>query len=48
MPRTWAGAAAALLFLVSFNVWRRGGSYAVRSWLSSIFLNKPLPRPAGA
>lgn len=48
MPKTAAGAALLLLALIGFNAWRQGGAYALRSWLSSIFLNRPLPRPTAA
>ncbi len=45
MPKTFAGAALMLFGLIGFNAWRQGGTYAFKSWLSSIFLNKPYPRP---
>lgn len=45
MIRTWPGAALALLAIVAFNAYRQGGSYALRSWFSKIFLGRPLDRP---
>lgn len=47
MPKTFAGAALALVALMAFNAWRQGGTYALKSWLSAIFLNRPYPRPKG-
>lgn len=55
MPRTFAGGALALVALMAFNAWRQGyrvagpdgGLYTLKSWLSSIFLNKPLPKLKG-
>lgn len=48
LPKTFAGGALALVALMAFNAYRRGGTYAVKSWLSSIFLNKPYAKPRGA
>lgn len=45
MIRTWPGAALALLVIVAFNAYRQGGTYALRSWMSKIFLGRPLERP---
>lgn len=36
---------ALLLAIVLLNVWREGGTPAVKSWVKAKFLNKPDPRP---
>lgn len=41
--RTFAGIAFVLIVVVLINVYRRHGSYGVRSWLKAKFLNAPDP-----
>lgn len=45
MSKTLAGAVLLILIIIAYNVYREGGTPAVRSWLRAKFLNRPDPDP---
>jgi hypothetical protein len=41
VAKTFAGVFFIVLCIVLINVWRKGGTPAVRSWFGAKFLNRP-------